>query len=761
MTSQPTFARDRWMRRFTGPLAAAIVLATFWGFMLSALREKSLTSDEIVHATAGYTYWKFGDYRLNPENGILPQRVMAVPLILGDYRPPSTASEEWRASDEWGVAELWFHQQGNDLPSMLRRGRGAIGVLTVLLGALVWYWARRLFGPVGGMLSLLLFVASPIVLANGALMTSDATCSLFFFASILSLWAMLHRLTAVRVLISALVIGGLFVSKMSAVLILPIGLTLVIARLINGRPLWVGCGFDRELSGRAQQATALTAAVAVHLVIVPIVIWGFYGFRFAAFAPSASAQDRFQHPWEFVLEKPEPKSIASAPPAFAARAFDFVRQRQLLPEAYVYGYAHAWRFSRMRSAFFNGEYGISGWKTFFPYTFLVKTPLPMFAIMILAAAAAVAKWRDIARRTGAPIPRQIARAFYETLPLWVLLGFYWAAVIPSRLNIGHRHIMATYAPLFVLCGAAAYWLEAGWSRVREDSPDVAVGRMAKGCAVALGALMIGLFADVGFRFPHYLAYFNGIVAPSKAYRHLVDSSLDWGQDLPGVKRYIDSHPTEASNYLSYFGTASPAYYGISATYLFSAAGWDLPRTPLRELLTPWNELDKGMASARQAWPDCAVLTQSSLPDGRIRILFLKQPALPQLGRGTYFISATMLPAIWFGPEGPLGPWNERFEATYQELYRTIQPLLVDDPQKRAEAFVKFPVERWTEIFESFAQFRFARFTAYLRQREADDNIGFSILVYKLTDADIDRALHGPPPELGVDFPRILIQRGEL
>ena len=114
-----------------------------------------------------------------------------------------------------------------------------------------------------------------------------------------------------------------------------------------------------------------------------------------------------------------------------------------------------------------------------------------------------------------------------------------------------------------------------------------------------------------------------------------------------MKRYIESHPAAGPNYLSYFGTASPAYYGVAANILFSAAGWDLPRTPLRELLTPWNELESGMASARRAWPDCEVLTQASLPDGRIRILFLKQPALPQLGGGTYFISATMLPEkVW-------------------------------------------------------------------------------------------------------------------
>ena len=62
---------------------------------------------------------------------------------------------------------------------------------------------------------------------------------------------------------------------------------------------------------------------------------------------------------------------------------------------------------------------------------------------------------------------------------------------------------------------------------------------------------------------------------------------------------------------------------------------------------------------------------------------------------------------------------------------------------------------------AFAEYRFARLTAYLRQREPDDEIGYSILVFKLTDADIAQALDGPPAERGIDVPTVLIQRGEL
>jgi hypothetical protein len=67
--------------------------------------------------------------------------------------------------------------------------------------------------------------------------------------------------------------------------------------------------------------------------------------------------------------------------------------------------------------------------------------------------------------------------------------------------------------------------------------------------------------------PHYLAYFNEIAGgPARGYHYLVDSSLDWGQDLKGLKVWLDAHGV-ARIKLSYFGSADPAYYGLDAEML--------------------------------------------------------------------------------------------------------------------------------------------------------------------------------------------------
>ncbi len=71
--------------------------------------------------------------------------------------------------------------------------------------------------------------------------------------------------------------------------------------------------------------------------------------------------------------------------------------------------------------------------------------------------------------------------------------------------------------------------------------------------------------------PNYLAFFNQFVGRSRnGYQYLVDSSLDWGQDLPSLHQWLEKNVPAASGtpvYLSYFGTGDPKFYGINALLL--------------------------------------------------------------------------------------------------------------------------------------------------------------------------------------------------
>jgi hypothetical protein len=224
----------------------------------------------------------------------------------------------------------------------------------------------------------------------------------------------------------------------------------------------------------------------------------------------------------------------------------------------------------------------------------------------------------------------------------------------------------------------------------------------------------------------------------------VDSSLDWGQDLPGVKAYLERHPSGGRVYLSYFGIDDPSYYKIPAERLYSAPGQDVP-PPLFILNLPQDKAEAAVTNIQREHPAYTVVGAFFGTDHMAQVVMLKNPGALRWEGGTYLISATMLQPINFAAGGPLGPWNERYEAAYQELAGIVGPLLGDDAVARRTRLGERSPQEWEELLLRFEALRFARLTAFLRHREPDDNINYSILVYRLSDADISRAMQGPSP----------------
>jgi len=652
----------------TGWPAAAVVLAVYWVLAVTSVLEKSLTSDEIVHAPAGYAYWKYNDYRMDPENGNLPQRWMALPLLFGEVAFPSHDQPTWRASAEWPIGKDFFFSVGNDTRAILWRCRAMVALLGVALGALVYAWSRSLFGQVGGMISLMLFAFDPTMLAHGQLATSDMAAGLFFSLSMWCLWRAIHKLSPLRLAVSCLAMGGLFLAKLSGVLAVPLGLILIAVKLIRGEPMRTTFGRSRHVSTRLRQAVVLLGVTAAHAVAVFVMIWVAYGMRYSMANPRLGPADQPLDTWGDLTAAGGPVN----------RMLLLARDHKVLPEGYLYGFAHVHRYAQKRSAFMMGNYSMVGWPTFFPFCFAVKTPLPTIAVAILSLLALAG--RALARG-AAPRRRRRLEGIYLTAPLLALLGVYWLFSITSHLNIGHRHILPTYPPLFVIAGGACLWL---------------AGR-ARWLKYAAPALVCLLAIECLWTWPDYLAFFNLTVGgPKNGYKYLVDSSLDWGQDLPKLKKWIDRNAGGQPVYLSYFGNNLLQNYDITnVARLAGYPDWDKP------------------------------------------------PVLPPMNAGIYCVSATMLQTVLIKP---WGPWQQVYEDSYRDLAHRL-PEAQNDPQAAARLAAEYGQENINSMVELFDQLRFARLAGYLRQREPDDYVGYSILVYRLSETDVRRAVEGPPPEL--------------
>lgn len=623
-------------------------------------------------------------------------------------------------------------------------------------------------------------------------MTSDLPATFLFMASLWCFRAMLRRFTVGRVLTSAVVLGGLFVTKMSAVLIVPVLCAMIAADFVGLR-----AASDGELANRDQRAArvrALTVGGIIQLVVVLLVIWMCYGFRFTAFSPGGPTRGRFFIPWQWVLDQPTPRTLLSqlnltaqqktavnkvlgdenaggeewsndtldalakirselltpeqraalnlaesAPPAsIVPKLVQWARVKRLLPEAYLYGYAYVWRRARAQPQFFNGKYSPVGWRSFLPFTFLVKTPLPMFGILALAAAAALSKCRDRARRENLLLGRAVARAMEESLPLWLFALVYGSVAIMSRINIGHRHILPIYGPLFIFCGASVSWPSV--------VSEVIAGFRKSLRTIGSWMLVAALLAETVYRSPNFLAYFNGIVQPARAYRYVVDSSLDWGQELPAIKAYLTRQPPSEPTFLAYFGTSNPTYYGVQAKLLYSHPSSARSEfTPLYAILGAAPAKDDPIVAdilKREPNYDPNLICEINIGGKKGALLLIRSSAL-RWTAGTYLVSASLLQPIFY-PKAQ-GQWSASYEQTYQQLRADIRRFLADDELSRVRFLSEHTIADAVSIVYYFEMFRFARLAAFLRNREPDGNINFSILVYRLSAADIERATEGPPP----------------
>lgn len=634
-------------------------LATF------AAREKSTTADELAHVTGGYTFNHWHDYRLHPENGILPQRWQALPAALGDTGYPAFTTPGWRKSVVWLVGYDFFYQGRNDPERLLFTARAMNSLLGAATVLLVFFWSFRLWGAPGAVVSAVFCALCPTMLAHSGLATSDMGMAFFFLAFPAAYWRHLHDGRWRAWWLSAVLLGLAAVAKYTAVLMLPIAVVLALVRAAHPEPLVLAGRTFRSGFGRFGAIAVSTAAQGL---VALAVIWAFFGFRYSLFNPALPGGD-LNLPWDLLLNFG----------GWKAALIQSCREWRLLPEGWLYGLAFVLQHAQARAAFLDGDTSIFGWVEFFPKTFLYKTPLPLLVALTAGALLLVLRLR-VAART------QIAAHFYKVAPLLALFVIYWLFSLTSHLNIGHRHILPTYPVLYIFCGVLAWAGARAWRHSR-------AGGLA-GAAIIAG--LLGWHAAVAARIhPHYLAYFSPVIGgPAEGYRHLVDSSLDWGQDLPALGEWVRTHrqPGEPV-YVSYFGSGEPTRHVRDAVLMPRLAAFDRPR--------PWYWCEPGI----------------------------------------YAISATMLQQVYMPGQGM---WTVERERMYQQLRQNDARFraLKAHPGSQSELMGGLTPDEWANAWAQYEQLRFARLCLYLRARQPEGMAGYSILIYRLTASELADAIDG-------------------
>lgn len=502
-------------------LAAGVVL--YAGLAVSSMREKSAVFDEGAYLPAGYTHWKFRDFRLTPEQPPLVKLLAAAPLLLTNV----TVHQD----DAWALRRPWdfgrnFLYAWNDADRVLFRARLAIVALGAALALAVFWWTRLHWGLPAAVLALLLCVLSPDVLAHGQVVTMDLGVTLFIFLAVASFERLTERVTPLRLLAAGLATGAAFATKSSAFVLIPILGALAARTVLASDALRLDLGplGSRSVETRAKRALHLFGLFAAIAALALAVLWACYLFQ-PRLSPAPGVEAAFE--WE--------RNWPQDPLAGAAASL--ARGSRLLPEAYIFGVLKVFAHAEARPAFLTGERSEAGWWRYYPTTIALKTPLALFALLVLAL-------------LTRPEPRAPPRVEWC---LWLPPLLYLLLAASRPVNIGHRYVLPLYPFLFVAAGRSAAW---------------AFAARRPAAARWLVLALAGAYAQAALRVhPHYLAYFNELAGgPRNGYRHLVDSNLDWGQDLKGLASWVRRNHVGRIK-LAYFGSADPRYYGIDCDLL--------------------------------------------------------------------------------------------------------------------------------------------------------------------------------------------------
>ena len=511
----------------------------------------SPTVDEVGHMAAGISHWqleRFDLYRVNPP---LVRLVAALPVVLcGPKTDWGTYSDAPGSRTEFDAGRKFISLNGEESLWYFTLARWACIPFSLLAAVVCYAWAAELFGATSGLLAAALWCFSPLVIGAAELITPDAGAAALGALASWLFWRWLKRPGWWGAVLAGLALGLALLSKTTWVILVPAWPYIWLAwRLAGAGQAWASAapaeaaepapssrpasrGWWSQLGQMIViEALALYLLNCVYIMEgtgtplgqLPFVSRAFSGIEDRETVRQLGGGNRFRGTFLGAIPMPVPKNFLLG--------ID-VQKRD---------------FEQGFRSYLRGEWRQGGWWYYYLYGLAVKLPLGTWALAGLAAGLMAAR-----ARYRAPLAD-------ELFLLWTPVAI--VALVSSQTGFNHhlRYVLPAMPFLFVGVSRVARAVEFG------DRNVLAFGAAA--FAWSVGGL--------AFVYPHCLSYFNELAGgPQNGAAHLLDSNIDWGQDLVHLREWMASHPEARPMRLAYFGMMDPRAIGIE----FEAA----PRGPVEK-----------------------------------------------------------------------------------------------------------------------------------------------------------------------------------
>lgn len=494
-----------WLTTRRQRLIVGLLLLTTFALAAGSAAQKSVTVDEYQAMPHGLAIWKTGDFHLATGVPLLPSVLSALPVLATDAKFDlshlSQYVSPWQCGRQFVVENAFEHdpQTGQLVPSGRYHDYFLLARLVSI--AVLLLTCALCYGyarSLYGEQSGLLALVIACFSPNLLAHGRLVTPDIYLTAAMVaSLWAFDRLLDEPKWRWSIL----LGVCLGLAALCKLTGLLLFVLL-----PLWAVLRVAMDVSARRRIAP-LALMIALALAVGWLVINAGYCFGGTL---SSLAQFQFESEPMRTLARFLPGWLPVPLPRYYFQGIDV----QLAETGYT--------------AYLMGEFNDTGFYSYYLVALLVKTPAPVLLLCALAFF-----------RGGSWTRRE---ALLVSTAAILLLFFS----VSRHKNIGVRYVLFV-EPIM------AIWIS------RMAAASAAVRPWLRRTTIASLACLIAITL---LSWPHYLPYFNWVSGgPDNGHRWLLDSNLDWGQDLIALRRYMDEQHIEEID-LACFGRVPPAAYGI-------------------------------------------------------------------------------------------------------------------------------------------------------------------------------------------------------
>lgn len=543
-------------RRFQLTLQQCSAMARQWGAGLLLTIHAALVGwiglgmcpirTETGHMAASVYFWhmlRFDVFNVNPP---LTRVISGLPVVFCDPKYDwDYYSMRPQDRSEWAMGAAFIAANGPEKTRWcFTLARCSLIPLLLLGGYFGYRLSREMYGDAAAFVFLALWCFSPLLLAWGATVCPDAVGAALGIVAVYTFRQWLHKPDWIHTAIAGVCVGLLPLTKLTW--IIAIGLWPLIWCLWTV-PIYLTKADRCSLPLPPFRQLAAMLLLGLYVLNMGYLFDGsfrplgkyvfisrlFSGQDMAEYQQQPTAANRFAGTW-----------LGAIP--------------LMLPADFVQGIdTQRLDFERGLPSYLRGQWADHGWWYYYLYALAVKVPLGTWCLVVLAIGITIfgrgysASWRD---------------------EMLVLVPFVVILIVVSSqtgFSVHSRYILPALPFLFVWASKVG--------RVFEIRPFTRK-RLVMAATIVL-ALTWSVSSSLAV-YPHSLSYFNALAVilptpadatypspggktsilstiisagPRNGPRHLLDSNIDWGQDLFYLEDWYESHPEARPIKVAYFG----------------------------------------------------------------------------------------------------------------------------------------------------------------------------------------------------------------